>query len=62
MRAFRTRRGTLLVPVRAETDDGIVGDGMVEVGPEDPRYDDWELYAEEIVEGTTPGGTPPPET
>jgi hypothetical protein len=38
----RLRNGNLLVPARAESDDGgVIGDGMVEIGPDDPDYDEW---------------------
>jgi hypothetical protein len=35
----------LLVPMRAET-DGVVGDGAVEIGPEDPDYQQWAEFLE----------------
>jgi hypothetical protein len=35
--------GKLLVPRRAET-DGIVGLGMVEIGPDDPEFAAWEKW------------------
>lgn len=31
----------LRVPRRAEGPNGTIGDGMVEIGPEDPEYDAW---------------------
>jgi hypothetical protein len=38
----RLRNGNLLVPARADSDDGgVIGDGMVEIGPDDPDYDEW---------------------
>jgi hypothetical protein len=36
-----TETGTLLVPRRAEGPGGLVGDGMVEIGPDDPEYAEW---------------------
>lgn len=40
MNAYRLKSGNLLVPRRAET-DGVLGDGVVEVGPDDPDYHAW---------------------
>jgi hypothetical protein len=37
----RLSNGNLLVPARAESDEGVIGDGMVEIGPDDPDYDEW---------------------
>ena len=38
----RLPNGNLLVPVRAESDDGtIVGDAWVEIGPDHPEYASW---------------------
>lgn len=45
MRAERLANGNLLVPMRAET-DGVIGDGMIEVGPEHPLFD---VYAGEAL-------------
>jgi hypothetical protein len=33
--------GRLLVPFRAEGPNGLIGDGMVEIGPEDPTFSEW---------------------
>jgi hypothetical protein len=32
---------TLLVPARAEAEDGTIGDGMMELRPGEPGYDAW---------------------
>jgi hypothetical protein len=36
--------GNLLVPQRAEADDGTVGDGMDEITPQHPEYARWCEY------------------
>ena len=48
MIAFKLPNGNLLIPKRAEDEEGlgIVGDGMVEVEPGDPEYDLWLPYAQ----------------
>lgn len=33
--------GNLLVPVRVESEDGVVGDAMTEIGPGHPDYAQW---------------------
>ncbi len=33
--------GNLLVPRRAEGEDGMLGDSMVEIGPDDSEYAAW---------------------
>jgi hypothetical protein len=52
MRSILLRDGTLLVPMRAEADDGTVGDGMVPLDPSSPRYA--AELARAIPEGTDP--------
>lgn len=48
MKAMRLPNGNLLVPARAEGDDGtIIGDAMVEVQPGSPEYERWAPYAED---------------
>jgi hypothetical protein len=35
----------VLVPKRAESPDGeVIGDGIVDIGPDDPDYAEWEEY------------------
>jgi hypothetical protein len=44
MRPYRTGRGTLIVPWRAETVvDGrrVHGDGVEEIGPDHPDFERW---------------------
>jgi hypothetical protein len=36
----RLSNANLLVLARAES-DGVIGDGIVEIGPDDPDYDEW---------------------
>lgn len=43
MNATRLDNGNLLIPIRAES-DGIIGDAMIEVGREDPRFIEWDNY------------------
>lgn len=40
MNAYRLPNGNLLVPY-AFYEDGIMGDGMIEVPPGDPEYEKW---------------------
>jgi hypothetical protein len=40
MFAKKLPNGNLLVPFRAET-GGVIGDGMKEVAPGTPEYDEW---------------------
>lgn len=44
MKAYRLPNGNLLVPARAEI-PGAVGDGMLEVPPDNPLYAIWEPWA-----------------
>ena len=39
--AYRLPDGDLMVPARAESDDGVIGDGMVRVSPGDPLHEAW---------------------
>jgi hypothetical protein len=39
--AQRLADGRLLIPVRAESSDGTLGDSMVEIGPDHPDYARW---------------------
>ena len=38
MRARRLADGTLLAPRSAVSDDGVIGDALVEIPPDDPAY------------------------
>lgn len=44
--------GRLLIPVRAESDDGTVGTGLLEIGPDDPRFAAWDEMTPQADEGT----------
>jgi len=44
MNARRLPNGNLLIPRRAEGPDGLIGEGMDEIGPDDPEYADWLAY------------------
>lgn len=41
MNAQRTGPNRLRIPARAEGPSGEIGDGMIEIGPDDPRYTQW---------------------
>jgi len=44
IRRTRPRRlpnGNLEVPVRVESDDGVIDDGLAEIGPDHPNYQEW---------------------
>jgi len=53
MRVVKMLNGNLLVPARSEGPGGIVGDGMVEIAPDDPDYEKWLPFVTE---------TEPPES
>lgn len=42
--------GRLLVPMRAEGPGGIVGDGLVAIGPDHPDFQAWSDYLEGLEE------------
>lgn len=44
MAARRLSRDLLLVMRRAEGPGGLIGEGMVEIGPDDPEYAGWAEY------------------
>lgn len=39
--------GRLRIPTSGRADDGEIWDGFIEVGREDPRYDEWTLAIQE---------------
>lgn len=39
--------GNLLIPVRLEGDDGLIGEGMEEITPEDERFEEWKDWTED---------------
>lgn len=48
-KAKRLPNGNLLVPARAETEDGNkIGDGVKEVSPGTPEYEAWLPYVERV--------------
>jgi hypothetical protein len=47
MKAFLLPNGNMLVPLRAEGPGGIIGDGLIEVGPSNPEFDAWLKWAVE---------------
>lgn len=51
MKAVLLPNGDLLVPCRAESEDGsVLGDGMVVLHPGEPGYDGWLREAEKEEE------------
>lgn len=42
--------GTLMIPLRAESDDGMVGDGWDVIGPWSEEWATWLAYMESIGE------------
>lgn len=36
--------GRIEIPARAESEDGIIGDGILAIGPDDERYGVWDDY------------------
>ena len=41
LRAYRLDNGNLMVPLRAESEDGVLGDGMVEINADDELARRW---------------------
>jgi len=39
-------RDEIEVPATAEADDGMIGDGLQTIGPDDPRWDLWAEWLE----------------
>ncbi len=54
MKAKRLANGRLLIPMRAESSDGTLGDGMVEIGPAHPDYAEWLAKAPKFIDITMP--------
>jgi hypothetical protein len=48
MNVKRLPNGNLLVPMRAEGPNGIIGDGAVEIGPDHPSYASWEAWLQRV--------------
>ena len=59
MQAFLLPNGRLLIPRRAEGPGGLIGDGMVEIGPEDPTFAQWLPFASvNLPKKKPPSGKP----
>ena len=57
MNATRLADGSIRIPKRAEA-DGVIGDGFVTIGPDDPdfaKWDEW-LKTQEAAGNANPGG------
>ena len=37
--------GNILIPVRVEGENGVIGDAIKEITPEDPEYAEWLPFA-----------------
>lgn len=46
MNAILLPNDRMLIPIRAESPQGDIGDGMIEIGADDPRYEEWLPFAE----------------
>lgn len=46
MTAKRLANGNLLVPVTID-EPGLTGDAMVEIGPDDPAFAEWDAWLKE---------------
>lgn len=46
MKAILLENGLMWIPIRAESKNGIVGDSMKLISPDDPEYDKWLPFAE----------------
>mgnify|MGYP003612350346 CR=1 FL=1 len=44
MIAKKLDNGRILVPARAESDSGVIGDGMTTIGPDHPDYPEWDSW------------------
>ena len=45
MNAEQLPNGNILIPIRVmDEDSGIIGDAMVEIGPNHPDYEKWDKY------------------
>lgn len=49
MNAYVLPNGNLMVPLRAESTDDVIGDGMVEVEIGSPLFEEWLPWALEEV-------------
>lgn len=49
MRPRLLASGHLLVPVRLEADDGTIGDGLQEIGPDHPDYPAWLAELDDVA-------------
>lgn len=47
MKVTRNPDGTLTVPMRAEA-DGVIGDGLVTIGPDHPDYQAWDEWLRDV--------------
>ena len=47
----RNSDGTITIMARNEADDGSIGDGLLVIGPEDPRYAVWDRWLQSNEQG-----------
>jgi len=50
MNAILMPNDRMLIPMRAESDNGDIGDGWIEIGPDDPRYEEWLPFAMTVTD------------
>lgn len=51
MKPQRLTDGRLRVPMRAESEDGVIGDGVATIGPDHPQYQVWSDYLDQLESG-----------
>lgn len=51
MNEKRNPDGTITVPMRAEGPDGLIGDGMVDIGPDHPDFAAWDAWLKQHEQG-----------
>lgn len=47
MRVIKLPNGNLIVPKRAESEDGVIGDGVEEITPTHPQYTAWLAFVDD---------------
>lgn len=57
MTAERVGDDQIRIPVRVESNGGAIGDGVEVIGPDDPRYPQWDAW---LTRQETPPTTPEP--
>jgi len=47
----RNPDGTITILARNEAEDGSIGDGLTTVGPDDPRFGQWDQWLQQNEQG-----------